>query len=380
MSFFKNKRKYIDLKLVLVLAGFYALFDVVLIAKVLYMQYFGTEKTLFSWREFLIYNLLIDYIIVVSFMILIAISTKRFLNKKYSWTRIISTHIVYSLLIGLVIRMIIDFHALLTGLVTFEKYDIQKSIYRFMYVIDLNFLIYFAMVSIIYTYYYLKQVKEAENKHRELELQLVNTRLKMLSSQLHPHFLFNTLNSIAVLTDIDAEKAKDTIADLSSFLREILYDNDRNTISLEKELRVLEYYLNILYVRFSDHLRVTKEVDDGLLSSKVPALLLQPIIENSIKHGYSYDHTNLEVLIRIYQKDNRLVIVVENNGALLQVSHQSLLKQGMGLSNINDRLNNLYGEDYFFEVRNKQDGNGVETVVEIPLTLNLHKEVVVQLK
>lgn len=367
MNLFKNKKQLIDLKLILVLAGFYALFDLVLIVKIVYMRHFGEEKMPFSWRDFIIYNLLIDYIIVVSFMILIAISTKRLLNKKYSWARIISIHTFFSLVIGLVIRIIIDLHALLTGVLTIEKYDFQKSMYRLMYVIDLNFLIYFAMVSIIYTYYYLRQVKEAEKKQGHLESQLVNTRMKMLTSQLQPHFLFNTLNAIAVLVDLDAGKAKDTIADLSGFLREILYDNDSNTISLEKELRVLEYYLNILNVRFSDHLRINKAIDESLLSVKVPALLLQPLLENSIKHGYSYNHTDVEVLIKIFSEDGKLVIIVENNGALLNESHHVLLKQGMGLSNINDRLSNLYEDNYFFETRNQPDGSGVETIVKIPL-------------
>ena len=205
-----------------------------------------------------------------------------------------------------------------------------------MAVIDLNFLIYFAMVSIVYTYYYIKVVKQSEKQQNQLKTQLVDTRMKMLSSQLQPHFLFNTLNSIAVLTDIDASKAKDPIADLSDFFREILYDNDNHTIPLEKELRVLKYYLNILKVRFSDHLVIKQEIDDNLLSKQVPALLLQPILENSIKHGYSYDNTDLEVNIRIFSEDKHLVIKVENNGALLRVSHDVLLKKGMGLSNIKD--------------------------------------------
>ncbi len=366
MRFFKNKRKYIDTKLVLVLAGFYALFDVVLTSKIYYMQSNGSEKMSFNWYDFLIFNLLFDYVIVLSFMILIAISTKRFLNKNYSWAKIISIHIIFSLLMGIVIRMVIDLYTLATGTINYEQYNIHKSFDRFMAVIDLNFLIYFAMVSIIYTYYYIKEVKKAEKKQNQLKTQLVDTRMKMLSSQLQPHFLFNTLNSIAVLTDIDAGKAKDTIADLSDFLREILYDNDNHTIPLEKELRVLEYYLNILKVRFSDHLAITQAIDDTLLAKQVPALLLQPILENSIKHGYSYDHTDLEVHISIFSEGKHLVIKVENNGALLSVSHAVLLKKGMGLANINDRLKNLYGTDYFFEISNKADGTGVQTLIKIP--------------
>ncbi len=362
------KKKYIDLKLVLLLAGFYALFDLVLVAKTAYMEVFRMANSeSFSWISFLIDNLLFDYIIVVSFMTLIAISTKGFLRKNYSWTKIISIHILFSLLIGIVIRLVVDVYYILLGKMSFADYDFERSIFRFMYVIDLNFLIYFAMVFIIYTYYYVEEVKKAEKRQGKLETQLVNTRMKMLSSQLQPHFLFNTLNSIAVLTDIDAGKAKDTIADLSDFLREILYDNDSNKIPLEKELRILEFYLNIIKVRFSDHLKIEKDIDETLLSKKVPALLLQPLLENSIKHGFDYNHTDLKIFVKIYAEENTLIIKVENNGAPVAAGHTVLLKRGMGLANINDRLANLYGTDYFFEIRNKNDGSGVETIIKLPL-------------
>lgn len=359
------KNKYIDFKLVLLLAGFYLLFDLVVIVKVAYNAKVGFN-VIHSWYNFLVYNLLFDYVIVVSYMTLIAISTKRFLNKNYSWVKIISIHTVFSLLIGWVIRLAIDLYLLIIGKVSFENYDFQESVFKFMYVIDLNFLIYFAMVFIIYTYYYLKQVKEAEKQRGMLESQLVNTRMKMLSSQLQPHFLFNTLNSISVLVDLDASKAKDTIADLSDFLREILYNTDSNRISLEKELTILEYYINILNVRFSDHLTIVKNIDDSLLVHRVPALLLQPLIENSIKHGYSYDHTDLTITISIQKVKDKVEIRVENDGKGISKSHDALMKNGVGLANINDRLHNLYGEDYYFEIKNKEGDTGVVTIIRIP--------------
>lgn len=367
MSFSTLKQKYIDFKLVLLLAGFYLLFDIVLLVKVSYMQaYMPREYGHFEWPDFLLNNLLFDYIIVVSYMTLIAISTKRFLNKNYSWVKIISIHTVFSILIGLIIRFIFDFYSILIGKIDLANFDLRRSINAFVFVMDLNFLIYFAMVFIIYTYYYLKQVKEAEKRHSKLESQLVNTRMKMLSSQLQPHFLFNTLNSIAVLTDMDTSKAKDTIADLSDFLREILYNSDRNRISLDEELRILEYYLNIVNVRFSDHLHIRKEIDDSLLLKRVPAMLLQPVIENSIKHGYSYDHTDLNILVSIYEEGKMLVIKVENDGEPVSETHAELMKKGVGLKNIDDRLRNLYKEDYFFEIRNKKDNSGVETIIKVP--------------
>jgi two-component system, LytTR family, sensor kinase len=363
-------KKYIDLKLVILLAAFYALFNLVYILKILFMRVQYPEMRSESMFDILVLNIFIDWLVVVLYMTIIAISTKRFLHKNYSWVKIISIHVVFSILIGFIIRLIFDVVGILSGQYAFEDYEVKESFNRFVAVVDLNFLIYFAMTFIIYTYYYVRQVKESEQHRAQLETQLVNTRMKMLSSQLQPHFLFNTLNSISVLADINKDLAKDTIADLSDFLREILYSGDQNEISLEKELRTLEYYLNILNVRFSDHLLIKKEIDKNLLSRKVPALILQPLLENSIKHGYSYDHTDLEVVIRIYSEGNSLILKVENNGKLLTLSQEEVMKNGMGLSNIDARLQNLYGDNYSFTIRNRENGAGVETVIMIPNKYN----------
>lgn len=361
-------KKYLDLNLVLLLAGFYTLFDIIYVGKMAYFRAHFPSGNEESWLDLLLFTILVDWLVVVTYMTFISISTKRLLDRNYPWIRIITIHTILSILIGLIIRIIFDLFGMITGYINPADYMVEESVHRFMSVIDLNFLIYFAMVFIIYTYYYLKQVKETEKQRNLLETQLVNTRMKMLSSQLQPHFLFNTLNSISVLADIDAGKAKDTIADLSDFLREILYSSDSNEITLEKELRTLEYYLNILSVRFSNDLRIRKDIDQDLLNKKVPALLLQPLIENSIKHGYSYNHPELEVIISVQSQGNYLVVRVENNGEPVTLSSSELMQKGVGLANIRDRLRNLYGENFFFEIRNKTEGmEGVETVVKIPM-------------
>lgn len=362
---FSAIKRYIDGKLILLLAGFYALFDIVFVIRHAFMRQVYPSESFEPWFDFLVYNILIDFLVVVTYMSLIAISTKRFLNKNYSWLKIISIHTILSLMIGLFIRLIFDLVGILTGEVPLSEYQFDASLQRFMFVIHLNFLIYFAMVFIIYTYYYVKQVKQAEQQKGMLEAQLVNTRMKMLSAQLQPHFLFNTLNSIAVLADLDKEKAKDTIADLSDFLREILYTKDDNEITVEKELRTLEYYLNILNVRFSDHLTIRKEIDTSLLNKSMPALVLQPLIENSIKHGYSYDHTDLEIVISVQTDGEHLLLSVRNNGQTLYLPHSELLKKGVGLANLDARLKNLYDRHYCFQVVNLP--NGVETRIKIPL-------------
>ena len=108
------------------------------------------------------------------------------------------------------------------------------------------------------------------------------------------------------------------------------------------------------------------KIDDSLRLKEMPAMLLQPVIENSIKHGYSYDHTDLNILVRVFQEKDYLVIKVENNGAPLSQPHAELMNNGVGLKNIDDRLRNLYKNNYFFAIRNKRDGTGVETIIKVP--------------
>lgn len=365
MDIRKKSEKYIDWKLVFFLAIFYTVFNIVYIIKIAYFRYFTPYPPESTWYQIIFQNIIFDWVVVLAFMTFIASSTKRLLDKKVSWKKIFTIHLILSLVIGIVIRILGDIHRLFLGEISIAAYDPQASITRMFRVIELNFLIYFAMVFIIYTYYYLQQVKKSENQKNTLEKQLIVSRIKMLSSQLQPHFLFNTLNSISSLVEMDQIKAQDTIADLSDFLREILYNRDSPTIPLKKELETLDYYLNILNVRFSDHLEIHKDIQQEVLDIEVPSLIFQPIIENSIKHGYSYNHRSLKIYISAYEKDDFLFIEVKNNGEQLDSSHSYLLKKGMGLANINDRLNTLYEENYRFSTDNCLEG--VKTIISFPI-------------
>lgn len=365
--FARIKHKYIDPKLVFLLAGFYTLFNLLYIAKLAFLRSNYPREIKETWHQIIFDNILIDWLIVVSYMTLIGISTKRLLNKNYSWSKIFFLHTLFSVFIGLVIRLVFDIRGLATGYLKWEDYSFTDSLNRLVMVMDFNFLIYFSMIFIVYTYYYLKQVKETQKQKSLLETQLVNTKMKMLSSQLQPHFLFNTLNSISVLIELDAKKAQNTIADLSDLLREILYSGDEYKVSLKKEMHMLNYYLNILNVRFSDHLKIHKNIDVRLLDRKVPAMIIQPLVENSVKHGYSYHHTELEVNISVFKEKKKMVLKVDNNGQCLSENQVSLLKKGVGLTNIKDRLYTLYGEKASFLIQNKTDDQGVETIIKIPL-------------
>ncbi|WP_010231290.1 sensor histidine kinase [Gillisia marina] len=367
MNLLHFKKKYIDGRLILLLAAFYTLFYIVFISKTLYMRAYVYKEVKYSMWEIIIHGYLVDWVIVIAFMSLIAISTKRLIVKKVPWKNIFLLHLLLSIFIGVIIRIVVIFYSVLMGELSLNDLNWRDNVTSFMHVVDLNFLIYFAMILIIYVYYYIDQIREVEEKRGLLEAQLLNTRMQMLTSQLQPHFLFNTLNSISSLVEIDTKLAKDTIADLSDFLREILYNSDAKFITLHKELTVLEYFLNIVNVRFSDHLTIEKEIDPDLMNVNIPAMILQPIVENSIKHGYSYDHTDLEIKIAVLKKNGHVLLKVENNGKQITQDTQELINSGVGLSNLKERLYNLYGDSHSFIMRNKEDGLGVETLIELPI-------------
>tara|TARA_R100000935_G_C2833817_1_gene166807 strand:- start:918 stop:1919 length:1002 start_codon:yes stop_codon:yes gene_type:complete len=331
------------------------------------MRAYVYEEVKYSMWEIIVHGYLVDWVIVIAFMSLIAISTKRLIVKKVPWKNIFLLHLLLSIFIGVIIRLVVILYSSLMGELSLSNLNWRENITSFMYVIDLNFLIYFAMILIIYVYYYIDQIREVEEKRGLLEAQLLNTRMKMLTSQLQPHFLFNTLNSISSLVEIDSKLAKDTIADLSDFLREILYNSDAKFIPLHKELTVLEYFLNIVNVRFSDHLTIEKEIDPDLLNINIPAMIIQPIVENSIKHGYSYDNTDLAIRISVLKHNGHVLLKVENNGKQITQDTQELINNGVGLSNLKERLYNLYGDSHTFIMRNKEDGLGVETLIELPI-------------
>lgn len=171
-----------------------------------------------------------------------------------------------------------------------------------------------------------------------LEADLTRARLDALQSQLRPHFLFNTLNAISVLTAEDAEKARRMVVRLGSLLRRSL-DEAQHEVPLHQELAFLNEYLDIQRMRFGDRLSVTLAIDPGVVDAKVPVLLLQPIVENAIKHGASDDAGTTTVIVRAGRDDGQLRLSVQDRGP-----GPDGTPEGLGLRNTRQRLRALYGD------------------------------------
>ena len=204
-----------------------------------------------------------------------------------------------------------------------------------------------------------------EVKLEEQRRLLMQAKLDALVSQIHPHFFFNTLNSIASLIRIDPEKARVVLFKLSHILRRLLRKHD--TFSpLEDELAIIDDYLSIEEVRFGDKLRVSKQIQEQTLDALIPSMMLQPILENSIRHGLSSKVEGGTIRLWSGCADGRLTLVIEDDGVgIPEETMSEIYNRGIGVSNVRERLTMLFGDHYQMRI-SSEVGRGTRVEIEIP--------------
>jgi two-component system LytT family sensor kinase len=206
-----------------------------------------------------------------------------------------------------------------------------------------------------------------EQKLETQQRRLVEARLTALTNQINPHFLFNTLSSVATLIRINPDKARSMIYRLSSILRRLLRKTD-NFSPLRDEIRFIDDYLAIEMVRFGDKLQFEKQVSSEVLDWLVPSMILQPIIENSVKHGLASKTEGGTIRLRAWPEGSMLQILVEDDGVGIEESKlMTLLNQGIGVSNVNERLRVLFETNYRLSV-DSSPGKGTRTLIQLPAT------------
>jgi two-component system, LytTR family, sensor kinase len=204
-----------------------------------------------------------------------------------------------------------------------------------------------------------------EKKLEEQERLLAEARLAALTSQINPHFLFNTLNSVSSLIRTDPTQARVMVVKLSKVLRRLLRKHE-NFSALRDELSFIEDYLSIEVVRFGEKLRFEKDVADDTLDMLLPSMLLQPLVENSIKHGLSSKVEGGTIRIRTERRGLKLHLLVEDDGVgIPEAKLASLLDRGIGVSNVNERLKVLFGSEYRMWI-DSQPGKGTRIQIEVP--------------
>ena len=227
--------------------------------------------------------------------------------------------------------------------------------------------IYLLIALSSYAYNYYTRYREGQLKTLQLEAQLSQAQLQALKMQLHPHFLFNTLHSISALLNKDVEAARKMITRLGDFLRLTLENSGAQEVTLKQEMEFLSCYLEIERIRFQNRLVTRMDLGELTLLAKVPNLILQPIVENAIRHGIAPRSSPGFIDIQAKQLDGRLRIQVRDNGPGLPEhrTDQNQFKKGLGLANTETRLKRLYGADHLFDLSNDPAG-GLIVTLEIP--------------
>ena len=245
----------------------------------------------------------------------------------------------------------------------FEKYKFFVIGYLHVCLIS-----YCGVLTINYLVQYYCAYQERALKASQLEASLAVAELEALKSQLHPHFLFNTLNAIVILVRKNRNKeAEDMLTGLSELLRHSLENTGVQEVSLRQELEFLQIYLEIEQVRFKDRLKVRLEIEPETLKASVPNLILQPIVENAIRHGIGKQSNEGLVAVTAQRQNGSLIIQVNDNGPGLPEDWLAAgaSRLGIGIANTQARLRHLYGDAQTFGIRNAE-GGGAVAVLKIP--------------
>jgi len=222
------------------------------------------------------------------------------------------------------------------------------------------------LVAHVVSYY--QRAREKELRTTQLEGELAKAHLQTLKNQLQPHFLFNTLHSISALMLTDVSGADRMMTSLSDLLRMSLEDDGFQLTLLSREVEFLNVYLDIEKVRFRDRLRVVLDIPPECFDALVPHLLLQPLVENAIRHGISKLSKPGEVRVVARNEGRDLEIWVCDDGPGLAGPPEKVFQHGIGLRVTRDRLLALYGDDHSFEIRNAS-GGGVEVRLRMPFNV-----------
>lgn len=224
---------------------------------------------------------------------------------------------------------------------------------------------YCGVITINYLVQYYRAYQERALRASQLEASLAVAKLEALKSQLHPHFLFNTLNAIVILVRKNRNKeAEDMLTGLSELLRHSLENIGVQEVSLQHEIEFLEIYLEIEQVRFKDRLEVRLEIEPETLAASVPNLILQPLVENAIRHGVGKRQNAGLVAITARRQNGNLTIQVRDNGPGLPEDWLAASANGLGIgiANTRARLRHLYGDAQAFDIRNAESGGAIASL------------------
>lgn len=302
---------------------------------------------------------------------LVIFLAKKFAIKKGQISRNLSIHLILAIAVSLLhLTLFVTFNTLIMGN-RGNPFSFAEAFQRLLFTnFHFDLLVYWSLIGIFHlreiNQRYLERERETARlaiETSQLETKLAQARLDALKMQLQPHFLFNTLNSISVLMRDDVATANKMLVRLSELLRVALNSESLQKIPLKTELEFLKGYLEIEQMRFQDRLKVDFNIENETLNAEIPNLILQPLVENAIRHGIAPRSEGGKILIESKRNNGFVELSVKDNGE--GFSDSTVSQNGIGLRNTQERLEKLYGEKQSFEINSPKNG-GVEVKITIP--------------
>lgn len=342
----------------------YGLFEI--ISSLVYYTESGVE---FVWGEKLVSRLPIYLTWILFIPFIYAFVIKHRIEKPKVFSKILLIGLPGILIAALhrtiAVTIVELLEALFLGMpIELKEILITKKYFLFAYMFD-SYLMYWMIVAVILTFDYYKKFNQNSLIASQLQSKLAMAELNMLKMQIHPHFLFNTLNTISALVYKNPDDADKMISRLSDLLRTSLDYSGKHFVTLREEIDFLNFYLEIQKVRFKERLKVVININPVSLNVEVPAIIIQPIVENSIKHVLEKSKDVCEIEINSTLNNNLLCIeVIDNGPGILEENH--ITKDGVGLSNVKSRLSQIYNNDQSLKIKNLEKG-GLLVSIEIPI-------------
>ena len=291
---------------------------------------------------------------------------RRFRITSQSWIGPVTVHVIAGLLVSLVqLSVQVRLNYIVNPGYTLGYW---KVLYFFAtYKLHMNLLTYWVIVALNHGIFYFEQSRSRELAWARMETDLANAQLQALNMQLHPHFLFNTLHSISTLISEEPAAAQEMVLKLSDLLRATLSKIETPEVPLRQELELLDCYLSIEQTRFKDRLQITRQIDPAALPCAVPTMILQPLVENAVRHGIGKHMQADEISIVGRRENGRLLLEVINHVGRMENGLEA--PRGIGLSNTRARLEQLYSDAYSFAIVNRE-GGGVAVRLSFPASDN----------
>jgi len=286
---------------------------------------------------------------------------------KTHWRRSFTIHLIASLVIAIFQRAFTDLSVAWIRMGGMWPFPFNKVLASLIGYFDYGVLVYWIIVLLYQGVQYYRTIQEEKLRASRLETRLAEARLEALRNQLHPHFLFNTLNSISALVHVSPRAADTMIARLGDFLRITLDNSGARFAPLATELQALRSYFDIERVRFADKVALETEIEPETLSALVPCFVWQPLLENAIKHGIETSGGSGRITVRALSRNGSLLFQIQDTGPGLSENGSGLhpVHEGIGLSKTRAILEHLYGSDQHLEVRSVP-GGGVLASLTIP--------------